>query len=800
MPGLRTYLGNRPLGGSPIPVHADATVLALGRVPTFPTVMALLHRKEPTLPHGRARRCKRIAEACLDSADACRGVSSVERNLAQKMRWLARVGYEMQRRSARELRADTELKRLRSRARSSTVRWLRRIAGQPHLFPHEAGVSPDEIYLGDQAAEPDTAHAHEIVSWVDAEMKHGNYRGQTSARRFLDFVRRSGLLVEWSEGRYAFVQTSLQQFFAAIALERGLTEAWRDTVSRQAQRSTLAEWARSSVWCETFVLLFELIAARKNCLHSLLDHVFAEGFTGVAEEPPDDDPTLAELLAAVVTNPHSGLSRSCRYAAMLAAVRAAAGFASRSPGRAPEPCRILVRLLNGDSRWTEKVLSAVGTQAHHKGALRLSLEKAPIANIKPLAGCRSLRALDLRGARVADIGALWSQTRLEWLDLSGTGVADLRPIANLTALRELYLDDSPVENLAPLASRPALRRLHLNGTQVPDLEPLADLKVLDSLRLCRTRVAELAPLAGLKALRRLELDDTEVSDLRPLMNLPALEHLGLEETQVSDLRPLGNLAALKTLGLSRTGVSDLHPLANLPVLRLLDLRWTEVSDLGPLASLLALKSLSLEHTRVRDLGPLGDLEGLNHLGLDQTPVPGVESLAACAALKHLDLRRTAVSDLRPLASLAKLDVLRLSGTQVADLEPLGGATALTQLFVDHTRVLNLGPLVDLSTLELLDLTGTPVVDLRPLARIATLRVLVLRGTRVSKRMIEELRMARPECAIIETLSELAEMPPTGRCDSLASRCSALFHHFSLAERRARVPFRHCKKLNRTNPN
>ena len=106
---------------------------------------------------------------------------------------------------------------------------------------------------------------------------------------------------------------------------------------------------------------------------------------------------------------------------------AAAGFAGRSPGPAPEPCTILLRLLGGDSRWNRRVLAAVGRQSNHQGALRLSLKKTRIADLEPLAGCRSLRALDLRGTRVADVGALWSRTRLEWLDLSGTGVANLRP-------------------------------------------------------------------------------------------------------------------------------------------------------------------------------------------------------------------------------------------------------------------------------------------------------------------------------------------------------------------------------------
>ena len=79
-------------------VHADDAILRLARTPNLLIMMALIHRVEATLPHGRALLYDRIAEAYLESIDKFRGVYSGAYNLPQKKRWLARVGYEMQRR------------------------------------------------------------------------------------------------------------------------------------------------------------------------------------------------------------------------------------------------------------------------------------------------------------------------------------------------------------------------------------------------------------------------------------------------------------------------------------------------------------------------------------------------------------------------------------------------------------------------------------------------------------------------------------------------------------------------------
>ena len=98
-------------------VHADEGILRLARIPNLLTMMALIHRIEATLPHGRALLYERIAEAYLESIDKFRGVYSAAYNLPQKRRWLARVGYEMQRRRSIDQQAREWYRRARERCR-----------------------------------------------------------------------------------------------------------------------------------------------------------------------------------------------------------------------------------------------------------------------------------------------------------------------------------------------------------------------------------------------------------------------------------------------------------------------------------------------------------------------------------------------------------------------------------------------------------------------------------------------------------------------------------------------------------
>ena len=476
-------------------IHADQAILRLARVPNLLTMMALIHRIEATLPHGRALLYGRIAEAYLESIDKFRGVYSSAYNLPQKRRWLARVGYEMQRRRSTD-QAQTN------------------------------GSDESELLV----------ESKDVLSWLREEMERGGGTSKDmSAEEFLDFVgRRSGLFLPRGEGRYAFVHLSFQEYFAAVALERevtGIDWARGNRTPLRLDRKNLADWAGQSAWGETFSFLFELLASKEDWHADLLDTVFGQDFSQLKGNVPDD-PVMnrALLLARLAINPRSGLART-RDEAIIAAVRAELryGNAGTYPLRSPSVFAILL----GDDP-DRKILELIGKQAKELYILPLFLAQT----------------------QVSDLGPLAQLTALQFLYLSQTQVSDLEPLAQLRGLKTLNLSQTQVLDLGPLAQLTALQLLDLSQTRVSNLESLVRLTALRLLNLSQTQVLDLGPLAQFTALEKLDLGRMQVLDLMPLANLRALETLSLVHTQVSDLGPLANLRALKRLDLSHTQVSE----------------------------------------------------------------------------------------------------------------------------------------------------------------------------------------------------------------------------------------------------
>ncbi len=631
-------------------VHADDSILRLARIPNLLTMMALIHRIEATLPHGRALLYGRIAEAYLESIDKFRGIDSSPHDLSRKKAWLARVGFEMQ--------------RLRT--------------------PDHPRDSTDILMLMDF----DT-----VLNWLNEEMVRGNTLANLpSAREFLNILaRRSGLFLPRGEGQYAFVHLSFQEYFAAVVLAREVTRLrWaRNEESRlQFNRSTVACWAGTTVWRETFAFLFELLASEEedDWHEDLCDCVFGTGFSRLEgseskEETKEEALNLGRLLARLVVNSQSGLSSSKRREAIACCVKTQLRLQRTYRNM---DSSIFKDLIRDDTQLYEDMFNEIAAQMQ-----------------KPELGKRSLI---LNGCQVSDLSPLAKLSTLEFLSLSNTQVSDLSPLAKLSTLKSLDLLNTQVSDLSPLAKLPTLKFLDLNYTQVSDLSPLAKLSTLKFLFLSDTQVSDLSPLAKLPTLKFLDLFSTQVSDLSPLAKLSELNSLDLLNTQVSDLSPLAKLSALNSLNLSDTQVSDLSPLAKLSTLKSLDLSNTQNSDLSPLAKLSTLKSLNLLNTQVSDLSPLAKL----------------------SALKSLDLNYTQVSDLSPLAKLSALNSLNLSNTQVSDLSPLA----------------------KLSALKSLNLSNTQVSDLSPLAKLSTLKFLSLMGTQVSADVIDKLRTDRPDLKII----------------------------------------------------
>ena len=581
-------------------VHADSSILRLARVPNLLTMMALIHRIEATLPHGRALLYERIAEAYLESIDKFRGIDASPHDLPRKKGWLARVGIEMQRRRMSEERAD--------------------------------GTS----ILMD---------ADTVKGWLSEEMGRGDtYPDTPSAEEFLKIIgRRSGLFLPRGEERYAFVHLSFQEYFAAFALKREVTRLqWaKENKSRLGfGRDTLADWAGQSIWRETFAFLFELLASEEeDDWHAdLLDCVFGEGFSRLDGSESDEvSVALGHLLARLVANSRSGLSFEKRDSALACCVSTQFRISTHVFS-----ANIFGTLLGDDTDLNTTVFKKIEAQIKQTKSRKLDLSSTRISDLLPITNLTMLRSLNLMDTSVSDISPLANLTGLQLLDLMGTGVSDISPLANLTGLQ----------------------LLDLMGTGVSDISPLANLTELQLLYLTRTGVSDISPLAKLIKLQSLYLRGTSVSDISPLASLTGLQSLDLMGTGISDISPLASLTELESLDLMGTGISDISPLASLTELESLDLMGTSVSDISPLASLTELESLDLMGTGISDISPLASLTGLQSLDLMETGVSDISPLASLTELQSLDLMGTGVSDISPLARLTKLQSLDLSNTKI----------------------------------------------------------------------------------------------------------------------------------------
>ena len=592
-------------------VHADPAILRLARVPNLLTMMALIHRIETNLPHGRALLYDRIAEAYLESIDKFRGLHSGAHDLPQKKSWLARVGYEMQRRRSLAEEVDGEAPERRRKAE---------IPDGPEIL----------VKSGD------------VIALLAEEMKRGGTTvGVDSPEEFLDFVgRRSGLFLPRAEGRYAFIHLSFQEYFAAVALERDVTGIDWARGRRSPLgfvREDLAGWAEQSVWRETFVFLFELLAPKRDWYADLLDCVFGESFSRLDVPKPDERTlNLACLAARLVVNPRAGLA----------------------------PAKIRDAVIEGCVRTQLRYQSA----GSYDRFLSVNAFKILLGDDRD----RNLEVFDVIGRQLRKL-------RLRVIDLSETRIDDLAPFEDLIELRSLRLWRTTVSDLVPIANLTRLQHLNFNRTPISDLSPLANLTDLESLELRQTSVSDVTPLVNLTGLQRLNLDGTQVSDLSPLANLTGLQHLNLGGTLISDIFPLTNLTALRSLELRQTSVSDLTPISNLTKLWWLSLWGETVSDLTPIANLTKLTDLSLGRTPVSDLSSLANLAALEFLMLGQTSVSDLTPISNLTRLRSLSLWRTTVSDLTPLASLTGLRRLNLKGASVSDLSPLSNLTNLQSL-------------------------------------------------------------------------------------------------------------------------
>lgn len=518
-------------------VHADDAILRLGRIPNLLTMMALIHRIEATLPQERALLYDRVTEAYLESIDKFRGIYSGAANLPFKKRWLARVGFEMQR------RRDTH------------------------------GTADRSEILVDGA---------DVLTWVRAEMQRNPGGGIDDPEQFVQFVkRRSGLLLPRGENQYAFIHLSFQEYFAAHALKREVTTAtWARKRSSPLgfESKSLADWARAATWTETLVFLFEMLSPDEDWYDDLQALVFGDDFSDLANNESVVY-HLNVLLSRVASGPRARFSVSDVLDRVRRGNRSSIHKIDLNGLQVydlrPIADLTSLRTLSLDSTRLSDLTPLAGLTSLN--TLKMVLTKA--SDISPLASLNSLHTLRLLLPRVSDLTPLAGLKNLYKLSIA-TDVSDISPLSNLASLHVLTSILPQVSDLSPLSGLKSVENLSISDAQVSDLAPLSALTSLRTLLLDQIAVSDLMPLTDLPSLDALSLYDTQVSDLTPLSNLTSFRVLSLGGTSIPDLAQLSNLTSLRVLSLGGKSIPDLAPLAGLTFLEFLNIGVSRVSALA----------------------------------------------------------------------------------------------------------------------------------------------------------------------------------------------------------------------------
>lgn len=586
----------------------------LARTPQLLTMMALVHKVETELPHGRAKLYQAVGRAYLHTIPKLRNFP-VPFPVDQARQWLAYVGFHLQ--NLRKPVVDSPL--------------------MEAVVQEERGsaivVSLENLELLVRAAMSKAGH--------DPDM----------APEFLKFVaRRSGLLLPRGEGQFAFIHLSFQEYFAAeylasIAssqiLPRRSLRASADSPQVPPMAKAWDQLMRLQTWSETVRLMFQIVPPTDA--EDLLT-------MGLPDAPSPDWYTIEQkfrVIAEVLCDPYSNLSPEARAQLAVDWIVAENKVLESGIGLTSH----LAINLAYETSMSDDGTNSVARQSSWKNWVKPAL--------RSVTRCRNNFASDSRGVQV--FSQLQDVRHLMWS--SPVDDEALETLGSLGGLENLSLEIASGANASRLLALENLCTLSISlpgpnaGIQFSSLRELSTLSVhywdppelelrllsgIKRLYLWLCLVESIDWLEGFQRLEALSLAGALISDLAPLKFIPQLEWLNLDEVPAQEFSPLSSLINLKSLSLDNTRIHDLEPLKELLNLEGLGLRGTLIEEVDPFASLTKLRTLRMSETKINDVGPLGGLESLT----------------------SIDISRTGVRDLRPIEALPNLKAIFWEGSPV----------------------------------------------------------------------------------------------------------------------------------------
>lgn len=201
-------------------------------------------------------------------------------------------------------------------------------------------------------------------------------------------------------------------------------------------------------------------------------------------------------------------------------------------------------LLDGAQALEELVVNGVGLQ-----------------NPGALAGLGQLRKLVLASDSIGWEGDESDRfaddlSSLRFLGLANCPWEDLEPLAGCRSLEHLSLRGGELNSLQGIEALPALRSLTLHDCyNLSDLDGLESLSQLEDLNLRNLSIDAIDAVAGLSSLRQFSLEASEPVDCAPLAGLPALQSVEIDCSEATGLGSLAACPRLRDLKLTR-GVPD----------------------------------------------------------------------------------------------------------------------------------------------------------------------------------------------------------------------------------------------------